>query len=321
MVEWKNGIAKLTLSTPFSVGDVHTYLIKGDRLTLVDAGIKTEGAWQRFKDQLAELQLTPEDIEQVILTHHHPDHVGLIDYLPSSIEVYAHPLSERWLGSANKLVTLDDEFYSKIYSEFGVPERFYQFAVESMSQILPFIPDVSFSGFLHEGDTPLGLGGWEVIETHGHAQGHIALWREDDGSLVSGDVLLAHISPNPFLEPPHPGEKERPKPQLQYNESLKRLSKYPISTVFAGHGKDITDVNLVIEKTLESQHNRAMKVKTMLEHEPKTAFEICQCLFPTAYEREVQLTISETAAQLDYLFSLDEITVLEGEQSFLYTIK
>ncbi|MBM4762209.1 MBL fold metallo-hydrolase [Bacillus sp. B15-48] len=318
MVEWKNGIAKITLPTPFSVGDVHTYLIKGERLTLIDAGVKTEEAWQRFNEQLAELKLTPADIEQVILTHHHPDHVGLLSYLSASIEVYAHPWNERWLNRSASLWTMEDEFYEEVYRQFGVPEEYYKSSVEKMKETLVFVPNICLTGYLYENDSPSGIEGWKVIETHGHAQGHIALWREQDGFLIGGDVLLSHISPNPLLEPPLSKDFERPKPQLQYNESLSKLAEYPIAFVLAGHGADVTDAHTLIKKRLASQHQRAMQVKNMLVHEPRTAFQICRELFPKVYELETGLTISETVAQLDYLLSLSEIKVVEGEQTLLY---
>lgn len=318
MGNWQNGIAKLTLPTPFPVGDVHSYLIKGDRLTLVDAGVKTEEAWELFKAQLAELNLKPDDIEQVVLTHHHPDHVGLLDYLPPTIEIHAHSLNERWLTKDNQFASEHDEFYMGLYRQFGIPEEFCGPSVNNMKKNLRFSSECSLSGYLHENDAPPGLEGWRVLETHGHAQGHIALWREKDAVLIGGDVLLAHISPNPLLEPPHPGEKERPKPQLQYNQTLRKLQEYPVSLVHAGHGEDFANINPLIEKRLSRQHDRAMKVKTMLEDEPKTAYEVCQLLFPTVYQKELNLTISETAAQLDYLLSLEEIAVREEESSLLY---
>lgn len=321
MAEWKNGIAKLTVPTPFSVGDVHTYLIKGDRLTLVDAGVKTEQAWHQFKDQLAQLNLTPEDIDQVILTHHHPDHVGLLHYWPSPVEVYAHPLSERGLSPANNLYTMSGEFFERAYARFGVPEEHFQKMIEESKKLVSFIPDISLTGYLSDEDIPLGLPGWQVLETKGHAQDHISLWREKDGTLIGGDVLIAHISPNPFMEPPHPGEEKRPKSQLQYNETLKKLAQYPISVVYAGHGEDIYDHHTLIEKMLAAQHQRAFKVKEMLEQSPKTVFEICKLLFPKAYQKELSLTISETVAQLDYLLALDEITLIEDTQSVLIAAK
>lgn len=74
-------ISQITIPTPFAVGDVHVYLIKGDTLSLVDAGVKTKRAWEAVQTQLKELGYFPSDIEQIILTHHHPDHIGLIDFL------------------------------------------------------------------------------------------------------------------------------------------------------------------------------------------------------------------------------------------------
>lgn len=69
-----------------------------------------------------------------------------------------------------------------------------------------------------------------------------------DGIVIGGDLLLASISPNPLLEPPLPGKTERPKPQLQYNNSIKRLLNFPIERMYTGHGTDITDVHQLIEK-------------------------------------------------------------------------
>lgn len=80
MAKWKDGIAKLVIPTPFPVGDVNVYAVKGEKLTLVDAGPKTDEAWEALKSQLKELNLTPGDFEQVVLTHHHPDHAGSLDF-------------------------------------------------------------------------------------------------------------------------------------------------------------------------------------------------------------------------------------------------
>lgn len=71
-------VYRITVPTPFPVGDVHMYVIAGDRLTLVDAGVKTEEAWQLFVKQLGEVGYAPEDIEQIVITHHHPDHVACL---------------------------------------------------------------------------------------------------------------------------------------------------------------------------------------------------------------------------------------------------
>ncbi len=318
MAEWKDGIAKLVIPTPFPVGDVNVYAVKGEKLTLVDAGPKTDEAWEALNVQLKELNLTPGDFEQVVLTHHHPDHAGLLDYFPETMEVLGHPINQRWLSRTEDFLKYHDEFYLKLFIEFGVPEKYLSF-IEIMKKTLRFSCSRTLNGELKEGDKPDGLGEWTVIETPGHAQSHIGFFREKDGVFIGGDHLLAHISPNPILEPPLPGKDERPKPQLQYNESLNKLKELPISLFYSGHGKDIFKVNDLIEERLERQHDRAMKVKAWLESQPLTVFEACRRLFPKVYEKELSLTISETVAQLDYLQSIGEIYINKEEEAFLYS--
>lgn len=318
MAEWKDGIAKLVIPTPFAVGDINVYAVKGEKLTLVDAGPKTDEAWEALKEQLKELHLIPGDFEQIVLTHHHPDHAGLLDFFPQNMEIYGHHVNQRWLSRTEAFLKAHDEFYYKLFTEFGVPEKYLSF-IGLMRKTLRFSCNRSLTGELQEGDKPAGLDEWTVLETPGHAQSHIGLLREKDGVFIGGDHLLAHISPNPILEPPLPGKTERPKPQLQYNESLKKVQDLPISLFYSGHGEDITNVNEIIEERLGRQQDRAMKVKKWLESESLTVFEACCRLFPKVYEKELSLTISETVAQLDYLHSIGEIYINKEEKAFLYS--
>lgn len=306
MTEWKDGIAKMALPTPFPIGDVNVYLLKGERLTLVDAGPKTEKAWGSLTSQLRELDLRPEDIEQVILTHDHPDHAGLLDFFPDSMEVYGHPLNERWIHPTEDFLQEFITFFSSFFLKCGVPEE-YLTALTDLKQMLKYSCSRSLTGALLEKMTPPGLPEWQVIETPGHAQSQIALFREKDGILIGGDVVLAHVSPNPLLEPPVPGESARPKPLLQHNHSLQKLLSYPIQKVYTGHGKEIDQLAELIEQRLITQHDRAMKVNQFLKESELTVFEICRRLFPSAYQNQLFLTLSETIGQLDYLASIGEI--------------
>ena len=76
--KWIGDIAKIVLPTPFAVGDVNVYLVKGEELSLIDAGPQTEEAKQVLDRNLSELGYSISDIDQVVLTHHHPDHAGML---------------------------------------------------------------------------------------------------------------------------------------------------------------------------------------------------------------------------------------------------
>jgi glyoxylase-like metal-dependent hydrolase (beta-lactamase superfamily II) len=130
--------------------------------------------------------------------------------------------------------------------------------------------------------------------------------------------VLAHISPNPLLEPPINKESERPKPLLQYNHSLKKLLNYSIRKIYTGHGEEVYNLPELVEKRLKRQHERAMTVKEFITAEPLSVFEICKLLFPTVYEKELSLTISETVGQMDYLMSLGEIDKIEKNKIIRY---
>lgn len=317
MTEWINGIAKLTLPTPFAVGDVNAYLLDEKHLTLVDCGPKTEETWNALQNQLHELNIKPTDIEQIVLTHHHPDHVGLLDYFPESLNVYGHMLNERWLQRSDSFLKEHDKFYQKLFVEFGIPDSYFPF-IGQLKKTLRYSCQRGLTETVQEGSRIPGLQDWQIIETPGHAQSHIALYRKKDGVLIGGDHVLAHISPNPLLEPPINGETDRPKPLVQYNQSLKKLLDYPIQKVYTGHGEEVFDLPDLIERRLKRQHERAMSVKDFIKSDPLTVFEICQRLFPTVYQKELSLTISETVGQLDYLLTLGEINRIEEGKMVRY---
>jgi glyoxylase-like metal-dependent hydrolase (beta-lactamase superfamily II) len=306
MVNWSKNIVKIALPTPFAVGDVNVYLVKGDALTLFDTGVKTEESKEVLIHKLGELGLKIKDIEQVILTHHHPDHAGALSFFEQDVPVYGHQNNQRWLDWSDEFIEIHNRFFLDYAQECGVVEELREGLIDYRDE-RPFVTTRKLSGFLAEGDSLPGLPGWTVIETLGHAQSHVSFYHEKDGVLIGGDHLLAKISPNPIIEPPLLPEGERPRPLLQYNKSLKKLCHIPISLVYSGHGAEVEDVNELIEFRLNRQHNRAMQVKKMLQEQPLTAFEICQQLFPKVYRKEVHFTMSETIGQLDYLEDLGEV--------------
>ncbi|MBM7604528.1 glyoxylase-like metal-dependent hydrolase (beta-lactamase superfamily II) [Metabacillus crassostreae] len=313
-------VYKFELPTPFPVGDVNVYLIKGERLTLVDAGPKTEEAWHSFLQQLNEVGYKPEDIEQIIITHHHPDHVGMLDFFSKDIPVYGHVFNSPWLVQDQQFMSKQAQFFERILVEFGVDQRFMPY-VKRLNDMLVYSCHRELTGVLKEGDKIDGLDNWRVLETPGHAQSHIVLYDEKSRVLIGGDLLLKHISPNPLLEPSMiEGVNDRPKPQLQLNESLAKLLELPISLVYSGHGENIVEVNDLITYRLKKQAERAEQVRKFIAEKPLTAFEVSKVLFPTIYHKQLMLTMSETVGQLDYLQEIGQIRVDISKNQHMYFV-
>lgn len=295
-------ISQITIPTPFAVGNVHVYLIKGDTLSLVDAGVKTKQAWEVVKAQLRALGYQPIDIEQIILTHHHPDHIGLIEEFPRVENIIAHENLNLWLTRNEAFLQYYENFFKEFFIACGIPETFLSI-IDKLRGQLALAGKGRLTATINEGDHLPGHPEWQVVETAGHAQSHLSFLRTSDGVFIGGDHILQHISSNPLLEPPPMGKKTRPKPLLQYRANLQKCLSLGIKLVLPGHGPTISNIDELIPARLLKQEQRAKKVLTLLEKTSLTPFQVCQKIFPKRYETQLDLTLSETIGQLDFLES------------------
>ncbi|AQQ53054.1 MBL fold metallo-hydrolase [Planococcus lenghuensis] len=309
-------IHKIVIPTPFAVGDVNSYLMEGDMLTLVDAGPKTPDAWKALKKGIEQAGFRTEDVEQVVLTHHHPDHAGWVDGFPDA-RLYGHIYNDAWLKRDEAFLQYHDAFYSDRLHEEGVPGEAMHW-VEKMKRPVQLIGSKPLDGYLKEEDQLPGHPEWLVMETPGHAQSHLAFWNPVSGELIGGDNVLATVSSNPLIEPPLDPEDGRPKSLIQYNSVLKRLLEMPVNIVYSGHGIDVRNIHELIAARLVNQHERAMKVYGMLADEKATTYELAKRLFPRKYEKELGLTLSETIGQLDYLLEDGLITEQTDDRGVLW---
>ncbi|MDM5156327.1 MBL fold metallo-hydrolase [Bacillus sp. DX1.1] len=313
-------IHRMEIPVPFAVETVNVFLVEEDSLTLIDTGTKTEESRIALETQLKTLGYTIEDIETVVITHHHADHCGLLNIFPEKTNIVGHSWNEPWITQNPQFLKRYHQFFKETALQFGVPEAFLQDGA-SLTGTLKYSCNRSLTHTVREGGIIDSLPEFAVIETPGHASTHISLYRERDGLLIGGDALISHISSNPILEPPYEGQTERAHPLLQYNETLKRLGMMNISRILSGHGDDIVDVKALVNERLQKQETRAFKVLDLLKEKPMTAFEVCVKLFPVLYKKQLPLTISETVGQLDYLAYNQQVMIDESSPQLIYYAK
>jgi hydroxyacylglutathione hydrolase len=181
----------------------HVYLIKGDtKNVLIDTGVA--GKFPVLKRRLTELGLRVRDINLVILTHEHYDHIGATAFFHQTAIVAAHRLA------ANKL-ELQDEFvtFSKYHD---APSK-------------PFWVDIWL-----EDDSIIDLGNYElqVIHTPGHTSGCICLYEPRAGFLFTGDTIFAGGTLSEIAVGGNVSD---------YVNSVRRLSNLKIKEIYPGHGK------------------------------------------------------------------------------------
>lgn len=170
-------IIPISIPTPFAVGDVNVYLLKGEALTLIDAGPKTREAAAVLKRKLLVLNLTLEDIDQVVLTHHHADHAGLLDEFPKDTAVIGHPFNEPYISQDPVFIEKQQTFFTYLFKRFGVPADMESVSL-TVKRSYRLSCKRSLTKAVTEGSRIDGLEGWKVLETPGHASSHIALYHE-----------------------------------------------------------------------------------------------------------------------------------------------
>ncbi|TCP31786.1 glyoxylase-like metal-dependent hydrolase (beta-lactamase superfamily II) [Scopulibacillus darangshiensis] len=295
-----DGVWQITLPTPFAIGPVNVYIIQSEKITLIDAGPKTEEAHQAFVSGLEAIHLTPESIDQIVLTHHHPDHTGLVDYFAGDIPIFAHPHCEPWLAHEPAFIKRYNDYFRDLSVQMGVPAKASD-QDPSIEDYLAYSSRASVDHFIQEGDRATGLADWEVLDVPGHASSHIALYRPYDKLLIGGDLLLEKVSSNAILEPPFHDNDLAPRTLLQYRHSLRKCLDIEVDKVLPGHGNIFSGAHGLILERLKQQVKRRHDVLSYFQAEALPVFTIAKEMFSKAYQSQLDLVLSEIQGHIDWL--------------------
>lgn len=309
----------VVLPTPFPVGPVNVWVLRGDPLTLVDAGPRTPEALAALEAGLGALGLRVEDLELLVLTHQHSDHVGQAALLRarSGCAVAAHErladrlpalpdLQERELAYADATMRLHGVADDAREPLLGIYRSRHVFAE-------PVAVDVA----LRAGDV-LEAGGrrLRVSFRPGHSPTDTLLADEDARVAYAGDHLLSHISSNPLVHLPFdgpPDPRRRSSALLAYLDSLERTAAEPYELLLTGHNDPIRDhVELAAER-IDLHHQRARQVGDVLAGGPRTAGAIARDLWPEVDVSQTYLALCEVLGALDLLERDEAVHGIEGD--------
>jgi glyoxylase-like metal-dependent hydrolase (beta-lactamase superfamily II) len=297
-----DGVDHLILPTPFPVGPVNAYLLVGDPLTIVDPGMVWADTTDLIGSGLARHGRTIADLAQIVVTHGHPDHFGAAGWLAANsdaVVVAGRAEAPKLLGRLDRTRLRD------LVRILGIPEEvrdtfsgFYE-AVRDLTH--PIASDRLV--LLDDGDTlAAGDRTWHAHVTPGHSVGHLSLYDPTDRTLLSGDHLLACISPNPVLEPDPDSPHGRRRSLVEYLASLDRFCRLDPLSILPGHGPRFTEVATLTTAMRAHHADRADDIlRAVIAAGESTPFDLVGDIFPDIHGFTIMLGISEIIGHLDLL--------------------
>lgn len=324
------GVRWVRMPLPFALDHVNLWLLR-DRLdgrdgwAIVDCGVAndaTRAAWEAvFANGLDGLPVL-----RVIVTHLHPDHVGLADWL-----------TRRWSGDARECelwMSATDWLGARLYStagsgiDTGAAVRLFA----RHGRIEPGLaPDARGRGRYYPSLVPavptsvrrlmdgqvLDIGGvaWRCIVGYGHAPEHISLYAEASGVMIAGDMVLPRISTNVSVTSSEPLAN----PLELYLGSLARLQALPPEIlVLPSHGRPFVGLQQRIGE-LEAHHAaRLAEVRTACAEAPCSAADLLPVLFRRQLDaQQVTFAMGEAIAHLNYLVARGELIPGTGDDGVI----
>jgi glyoxylase-like metal-dependent hydrolase (beta-lactamase superfamily II) len=298
------GIHRLAIPTPFAVGRVNVYLVEDDPLTLVDAGPNSGTSFDELQRGIESLGHALEDIELVILTHQHIDHLGLVSLVAarSGADVAAIEAAVPFVEGFSAEAQADDDFARDVMLRHGIPQDVVA-ALQSVS--------LAFRAWGAPADVTRPLRDGEALALRdrtlhvhhrpGHSPTDTVFHDRERRMLIAADHLLAHVSSNPLMTRPRDGSAKRSKALVQYLDSLAATREMELDLVLPGHGDPITNHRDLIDQRVALHRRRADKIHRLIDHRPRSAYEIAQALWGNIAVTQAYLTLSEVLGHMDLL--------------------
>jgi glyoxylase-like metal-dependent hydrolase (beta-lactamase superfamily II) len=315
IVDIAPGIGWLRMPLPFALNHINLWLIDDEPgWTIVDCGIAgatTRGLWQ----QIFDAYLGDRPITRVIVTHHHPDHIGLAGWL---VERFAAPLwitAEEWRRA--RMMTGDDmagfaEAARNFAHRAGLTAEDSALFGERHAGYRRGVPSVPPTYVRLAEGTELTIGGrrWRVIIGEGHAPEHACLYCAELDVLIAGDQVLPRISPNISVAPNEPETD----PLALYLRSLARLRGElpPDVLVLPSHNLPFRGAHIRIDELAAHHRERCAEVIAACRR-PASAADLLPVLFRRRLDRhQTAFALGEALAHLHYLLGTGEIERAPG---------
>ena len=316
------GVRWVRMGLPFALDHINLWLLR-DELdgragwTIVDCGIAndpTRAAWE----QVFASHLDGLPVLRVIVTHMHPDHIGLAQWLTDKWQC------RLWVSAtdynAARLATQSTTGYggeaaAAHFARHGLadPESIAKVKARSnyYASMVPGVP-ASFRRLLDGQPVRIGSHDWRCIAGYGHAPEHISLYCDALHVLISGDMVLPRISTNVSVIDVEPEAD----PLSLYLESIGRLRALPADTlVLPAHGRPFTGLHTRIDQLQQHHDERFAEVMRACAEAPCSAADVLPVLFKRALDlHQTTFAMGEAIAHLHALWYAGQLRRTQDAQ-------
>jgi glyoxylase-like metal-dependent hydrolase (beta-lactamase superfamily II) len=319
--EGQSVIIQVKSPLPFPLRWVNSYLIRGEAgWTVIDPGLHTLETEKVWEEVFKQYDLQFSDVEQIVLTHHHPDHYGMAGWFqertggaPVWISRIGYEQALRLWGEDQTLSAEIAALFIRHGMDIALVEDQLIPHMNGFVEWVTPMPAVSFipfNEFFRMGDR------WfKPIATSGHAAGHICFYDELKQEMLCGDHVLPQISPNVSYIP---GVDENP--LLSFLMSLEEINQYEVVKAYPGHRDPFESFNPRVLELIAHHKDRLEKMIAYLV-EPKHVYQLCLDFFGERLPiHQLRFAMAETLAHVIYLLQAGRIVEEERAGVCYYSI-
>lgn len=303
-IEIAEGVLWLTMPLPFDLDHINLYLLKGEGgWVVLDTGIgtsTTKSLWLRIFEQLN------APIVGVIVTHLHPDHVGLAGWIADTYNVpfymtqteyfTARAFSAGRNGATNERDIL---YYQRAGLDDALIEKLTAGDGNGYSSVVSPLP-ISYTRLKDGMTLSLGKDEWKVIIGRGHSPEHACLFNERKNILISGDHILPIITPNIGAYSTEPDANTLD----DYLSTLPQFKLLPKDvTVLPAHKLPFVGLHERVDTLIGHHHEHLKALLEACEH-PQTVVALLPVMFKRKLSsRNMVFAVAECLSHLNYLYN------------------
>lgn len=307
-------LCQVALPLPIvTLREINVYLINADPLTLIDTGLKTDESASKLFQSLEELNIKPNEIRRILITHGHLDHFGLARELHNltGAEVFIREEDKLKVCTEYRLFGNNRE----LVKTTGMPESIIN-DIKMIETVMMHYREPLDSITTYQGQKTFEFDGFSLEAFHfpGHSSGHTCFYWPAQKILFSGDMILPNITTIPVVDYSI-NSTQRTLSLKQMLNSLEQLLLLELDYVLPGHGEIISNPHHLIRNRIFFYNKRLEEMYNLLKiNRSRSAYELTVNYFGNLSGFDILLALCETIVNLDLLVDRGLVTedLVEG---------